>query len=100
MPPSVPISMRKVVPNLPKVMGPLKIDTNIRQMLLVRHKGFTYNWQSIPLPRDTYVFFQPNFHEPCKRNITAFKSIMVTVTGPLGTLRQRLCGDMAIIQVI
>ena len=99
MPASVPYTMKRVHTNLPKVLGPINIDPNIQQMLLVRHKAFTYNWQTIPIPRGTYVFFQPNFYEPCKRNVTAFRSAMVTVTGPLGTLRQRLCGDMAIIQV-
>ena len=69
------------------------------QLLLVRGRKYDCeSWQSLPLPRGVYVHFR-ELLEPVKRNVTAGKAVEVIVTGPLGTCRQRLCGDLAIIQV-
>ena len=93
-----PKAMRFIQPAIPRRLPPLKIPENSNQILLVRDRESVHDWKCMPIPRDVFIMFEPNHHRPCMRPNTAFRFCMLTISGPLGTIRRKLCGDIAIIQ--
>lgn len=98
MPQMCPKGMRFLQPAIYKRLPPLQIPENSEQMLLVRDRQSMFDWKFVPVPRDVFIIIEPNHHRPCMRPDTAYRHYMVTVTGPLGTIRQKLCGDIGIVQ--
>ena len=98
MPKTSPKAMRFIAPALQRRLPPLKIPENSNQMILVRDRESTFDWKFMPKPRDVFIMIEPNHHRPCMRPNTAYRQYMMTITGPLGTIRRKLCGDIAIIQ--
>jgi len=91
--------MRYIQPALQRRYPPLKIPENSTpQMVLVRDRESPFDWKFMPLPRDVFLMIETNHHRPCMRPNTAFRTYMLTITGPLGTIRRKLCGDIGIIQ--
>eukprot|EP00484_Ammonia_sp_Unknown_P018042 CAMPEP_0197026668 /NCGR_PEP_ID=MMETSP1384-20130603/6712_1 /TAXON_ID=29189 /ORGANISM="Ammonia sp." /LENGTH=238 /DNA_ID=CAMNT_0042455373 /DNA_START=68 /DNA_END=784 /DNA_ORIENTATION=- len=98
MPKTTPKAMRFIQPAIPRRLPPLKIPENSAQMLLVRDRESPFDWKCLPMPRDVFVMIEPNHHRPCMRANICFRQYMLTISGPLGTIRRKLCGDIALIQ--
>eukprot|EP01084_Bolivina_argentea_P104350 186852_1 len=98
MPKTVPKAMRYLQPAIPRRLPPIKIPENSNQMLLIRDRFSYFDWKFMPIPRNVFIMVEPNHHRPCMRPNSAFRMYMVTITGPLGTIRRKMCGDIAIIQ--